>query len=387
MSTAIDMEISSVLPALDCSMTVFTNTHIRKLERCHQALARGGDLSSVLPGRSAEWVRRACMESSRTEALADEWLRMDPSDLLEISLDGLDDFSLLALSSILMNTSFKNDEMRRKINAMQDEITRRCNESEEGSALVDYDWFYEDVFAYSELGDDAALISGMERSLAHNLRHMKGSRAVSIMRNLAADLVELGKPDRGAAFFESLVAHSPTCFEIWEAMACSLARTGMPALAKQAAFRSAECTGDDPSLDSVAEDLIAMLIDRPGTGTELRARKEDWYDRLASLIASPPSRGDGRSLDEMARAAVAHIDEIATKRIPCGGPVEGRIPHTPEPELIESEMPSSVSEPTAAFGSVSFPSFPKSSKKSRRQADPARKKARKAKRKSKKRNR
>ena len=118
-----------------------------ELEACHWAVRSGGDLSKAVEGRSATWVKEAYESSGEAEAVADIFIRLSPKAQATYPLDGLSDFTLATLYTILMESGFKEapPDLRRRY----DEIFIAILSSETASPLLDYVWIFTDAVQYA----------------------------------------------------------------------------------------------------------------------------------------------------------------------------------------------------------------------------------------------
>jgi hypothetical protein len=311
--------IETHLPCLDFLLPLHTRAQIGVLEACHRVVRGGEDPSQTLEGRSPAWIRQAYEESLAAEQLAEQWVAMSDEELAAVSADGLGDFCVATLAQLYMERDGGGERC--------DELLHTCLLSDRGSVLVDYDWMFADVTGHGTLRDDREHLRFMELALAHNLRHSGGGRAISIMSELAGDLLQIGEEQRAIGMYCQLLSHDPLSFDIRECLAYALSNAGFRRLARAVAQSASELVERAGHLRHAVEDL-AMAICCGGSSPGARDREGEAFEKqLLAALNTPWSRRRQLGLDELARQLVPGIDDVPVKAIPLStAPLEGRIP-------------------------------------------------------------
>jgi hypothetical protein len=311
--------IETHLPCLDFLLPLYTKAQIGVLEDCHRVVRGGADLSQTIEGKSPAWIRQAFEESLAAEQLAEQWVTLSDEELAAVSTDGLGDFSLATLAQLHMERDGGGERY--------DELLRTCLLSDRGSVLVDYDWMFADVTGYNTLRNDREHLRFMELSLAYNLRHSGGGQAISIISELAGDLLLIGEEQRAIGMYCRLLSHDPLSFDIRERLADALSNAGFRRLARDVSRNASAMAERTGRLRHEAEDLaMAMRCGRGAPGARDEAGAAFERPLLAALNSSKIQRRQ-LSLDELARQLVPGIDDVPVKAIPLSTvSLEGRIP-------------------------------------------------------------
>jgi hypothetical protein len=307
------------LPCLGWLLPLYTRAQIGVLESCHRAVRGGADLTQTLEGKSSAWIRQAYEESLAAEQLAEQWATMSDEELAAVSADDHGDFSVATLAQLHSERDGGGERY--------DELLHTCLLSDRGSVLVDYDWMFADVTGYGTLRDDREHLRFMELALAFNLRHSEGRRAVSIMSELAGDLLLVGEEQRAIGMYCQLLSHDPLSFDIRECLAFALSNAGFRRLAAAVSQNASELAERTGHLRHAADDL-AMAVRCGGSPPGARDREGTAFEgQLLAALNTPWDRRRHLGLDELARQLVPGIDDVPVKAIPLStAPLEGRIP-------------------------------------------------------------
>jgi hypothetical protein len=327
MTSITEQQIETHLPCLDFMLPLYTREQIGKVEACHRDVVAGADLSKTLEDKSAAWVRQAFEESLAAEQLANEWVTMSEEQLQAVEVDGLGDFSVATLAQLFMER-FGGGER-------YDQLLRACLLSDRGSVLVDYDWMFADVTGYDSLEDDQEQLRFMELALAHNLRHSEGGQAISIMSELAGDLLASGQEQRAIEMYVRLLRHDPLSFDIRDCLGHALSHAGFRRLALATSQNASELAARTGHLRHAADDL-AMAMSCGGSAPGERDGEGAAFERqLVAALLTPWEQREQLSLDELARELVPGIDEVPVKAIPLStAPLEGKIPEVSAPVTV-----------------------------------------------------
>ena len=298
------------LSLLDDFCPLYTAVSRGDLEACAKVVS-GGPIPAHLQDRERMWIRGVGTAALETEAVCDEFIQMDAVDQLSFPLDGLSDFSLAALSDILVQ-SMDGNHLEGQ-DTMINDLLLRALDSKTASPMLDYEWIFEDMVQYHVVdrrGIDP--VWTLKRSAAHHLKFGDGSRMPQILIHMASVHMELDELSEAVRVYCELLRFDPARVETLRTLAENLAHVRCFSAAEQVGRHLSDVwqknTGRIACPELTAEAALwGNLARKDGADTlssHLKALLSD------ALYTSEIGHFD---VERLVRAAIPEIDIVPVK--------------------------------------------------------------------------
>jgi hypothetical protein len=186
------------------------------------------------------------------------------------------------------------------------------------SPLLWYEDIFFDVGQELRMRGDRDALWFTKRSLAHNLHYNEGNNALMILIDLAETHLWLEELDEGLRILTKLLQDDPSNIWIYNVMAITFDRFGLPEIGKEAATRGLELveqTGDPERLHRQLSDSLDNLEEGTHQNREAEVDPQVLTDLRAALDLDFDS-GAHQSLETLCRALVPDLDQIPVKEPP-----------------------------------------------------------------------
>ncbi len=314
---AIEMnERESWLSALDISWPLYVRALFSELEDSVRAVESGEDLSRAVKGRSAEWVALSADAARKAGELADRAMQCNTADLLEIPLEGLDDFSLTTLAWVIFehDPGAQDKALSDRLRVRNIEAHLKILYSPDCHPLVDYEWVALDFIGHYLATEDADEVDIVKRWVAHALQFGKEECVVSALRTLGSVHIESDEIEKGCRVLGELIASDPLDFENYYTAAVDLSNLRHYDLALKVAERAGHMLRITKTRCEAADDLMMYA--------------KGWQRQLHSdqaIVDKPAERPLRKALEigfmrgahyptiDLVRRIIPEIDSIPTK--------------------------------------------------------------------------